>query len=139
MSRSGYSYCSDFEYNAIGLWRGAVRRAVHGKRGQAFLAELVNALDAMPVKELIAGEVVRDTEHVCALGSVALARKLDVSELEIDDGEEVGATLGIARALACEIAYENDEAATSKETPAERWQRMRQWAVEQIHPVPVEE
>lgn len=123
MSRSGYS--EDCEN--LGLWRGAVERAIRGKRGQSFLREMAAALDAMPVKELIAGEVVRDSEHVCAIGSVAVARKLDVSTLEPTDREEVAATFGIARALAQEIAYENDEGVWHDETPAERWTRMRAW------------
>ena|SRR5258706_13078469 len=135
MSRSGYT--DDCEN--MGLWRGAVERAIRGKRGQAFLREMAAALDAMPVKELIAGEVIRDNEHVCAIGSVALARKMDVSELEIYDGESVGQAFGVARALACEIAYENDERSnvyengTSRvETPAERWLRMRKWVAASI-------
>lgn len=135
MSRSGYS--EDCEN--LGLWRAAVTRAVEGKRGQAFLSEMAAALDAMPVRELIAGEVVRDTEHVCALGSVAVARKLDLSEggFDIYDGREVGKAFGIARSLACEIAYENDEQGKRDETPAQRWKRMRSWVSDQLRASPV--
>lgn len=128
MSRSGYSD----EGENLGLWRGAVERSIRGKRGQAFLREMASALDAMPVKELIVDEVVKDGEHVCGLGAVALARKMDVSSLEIYDGESVGEAFGIARALACEIAYENDEGGTMRETPTERWQRMRKWVTDHI-------
>lgn len=116
MSRSGYS--DDCEY--LGLYRGAVDRAISGKRGQKFLTELLAALDAMPVKELVAGEIVRDSEHVCALGSVAIARGLDVSSLDVGDGDAVGARFGIAWSLANECGSRN-------ETPAQRWQRMRAW------------
>ncbi len=130
MSRSGYS--DDCEN--IGLWRGAVDRAIAGKRGQAFLREMAAALDAMPVKELVAGEIVRDSAHVCAIGAVAVARKMDVSQLEIDDGESVGAAFGVARALACEIAFVNDDDfGAGHETPAERWTRMRAWVAREIH------
>lgn len=129
MSRSGYS--DDCEN--LGLWRGAVTRAIEGKRGQSFLREMAAALDAMPVKELIAGEVVRDSTHVCAIGSVAVARGMNVKTLDIDDGESVGQAFGVARALACEIAYENDDAGPySGETPAERWQRMRAWVARHL-------
>lgn len=129
MSRSGYSEDCD----NIGLWRGAVERAIRGKRGQAFLREMAAALDAMPVKELVAGEIVRDSEHVCAIGSVALARGLDVTELNIYCGESVGEAFGVASALALEIAYENDEAGPWRgETDAERWTRMRAWVDDQI-------
>lgn len=128
MSRSGYTDDCD----NLGLWRAAVARATDGKRGQAFLREMAAALDAMPVKELIAGEVVRDNEHVCAIGSVAVARQLDVQHLDIGDGEAVGQAFGVARALACEIAYENDDGGPYTETPAARWQRMRSWVDKQI-------
>lgn len=130
MSRSGYS--DDCEN--IGLWRGAVARAIEGKRGQSFLREMAAALDAMPVKELIAGEVVRDSAHVCAIGAVAVARQLDVTKLEIYDGESVGTAFGVARALACEIVYENDEGGPCRgdETDGERWQRMRRWVDRQL-------
>jgi hypothetical protein len=139
MSRSGYT--DDVEdQGALNCYRANVDRALSGKRGQAFLREMAAALDAMPVKELVADEVVRDSEHVCAMGAVALARKLDVSNLDPEDPDTVAGTFGIARALACEIAYENDEFVPlyvrgedgswkrpPPETPAERWTRMRKW------------
>jgi len=132
MSRSGYS--DDCE--TVGLWQAAVSRAIAGKRGQKFLREMAAALDAMPVKELITDELVLDESRVCAIGAVAVARKLDVSDLEGADGGEVGERFGIARAMACEIVYQNDEARPwvngRKETPAERWTRMRAWVSDQL-------
>lgn len=44
MSRSGYN--DDCDGWALIRWRGAVNSAINGKRGQAFLRELVAALDA---------------------------------------------------------------------------------------------
>lgn len=131
MSRSGYVDDWD-DNNSINLYRGTVTRALRGKRGQAFLLEMLLALDAMPVKELVAEAIVRDSEHVCAMGAVAVARRLDVSAIDMEDGGEVGAVFGIARAMACEIAYENDECGRPKETPAERWTRMRAWVASEI-------
>lgn len=136
MSRSGYS--EDCEN--LGLWRGAVSRAITGKRGQAFLRELAAALDAMPVKELVVEETVSDDDRVCTIGAVAIARGLDVSDLDESDQEEVGKRFGIARAMAAEIAYENDECGQYRyegskrieETPAERWTRMRKWVADSI-------
>lgn len=128
MGRS--NYCEDDDDNTHGLWRGAVSRAIEGKRGQAFLRELAAALDAMPVKELIAEELVTEEGKCCAMGAVALARKLDVSKIEETDSGDVGEAFGIARALAAEIAYENDDDfgyGPRGETPAQRWQRMRAW------------
>jgi hypothetical protein len=127
------------DYDDIGslnLYRANVDRALGGKRGQAFLREMLAALDAMPVKELVADEIVRDETHVCAIGAVALARKLDVSRLDVTDQDEVAKVFGVARAMAAEIAYENDECGRGQETPEQRWVRMRQWVSEQIAPPP---
>src|SRR5579872_844994 len=125
MSRSGYSEDCDH----LSLWRGAVESAIRGRRGQAFLSEMAAALDAMPVKELVADDIVRDDTHVCAIGSVALARHLDVSGLDVYDRDAVAATFGIAPAMAAEIAFENDDdfRSSRNETPAQRWTRMRAW------------
>jgi hypothetical protein len=125
MSRSGYIDDYD-EEGRPNLWRANVERAIAGKRGQAFLREMAAALDAMPVKELVSEEIVRDSQHVCAMGSVALARGLDVSAVDPEDQEGVAKTFGIARSLVCEIAYENDEGAYG-DTPSERWIYMRKW------------
>jgi hypothetical protein len=38
-------------------WQGVVKSAIRGKKGQAFLKELLSALDAMPEKKLIAEEL----------------------------------------------------------------------------------
>jgi hypothetical protein len=38
-------------------WRGAVASAIRGGRGQAFLREMLAAMDAMPVKRLVANEL----------------------------------------------------------------------------------
>jgi hypothetical protein len=97
MSRSGYT--DDCEQNLLNIYRANVDRAIAGKRGQAFLREMAAALDAMPVKELVAGEIVRDSEHVCALGSVALARGMDVSNLDPADPDTVANVFGITRML----------------------------------------
>ena len=132
MSRSGYSDdCDGWE---LVMWRGAVNSAIRGKRGQAFLREMAAALDAMPLKELHANVVVEEGQ-VCAIGSVAVARGLDVSELDIDDRDEVAKAFGVAPALAAEIAFMNDDDfGWKKEEPAARWQRMRKWVDEQLLP-----
>lgn len=131
MSRSGYV---DDWSPSMNLYRASVDRALAGKRGQAFLRELAAALDAMPVKELIANELVRDSEHVCAIGAVAVRRGVDVRNVDETDGEAVGAAFGIAASMAREIVYMNDEWGCSVETPAERWQRMRKWVEKNLRP-----
>jgi hypothetical protein len=131
MSRSGYSEDCD----NLGLWRATVARSINGKRGQAFLREMAAALDAMPAKELINGDVVRSDKSVCAIGSVALARGLNVAELDVTDRDSVGKTFGIAPALAAEIAFENDDDfGYGDRTPAERWTRMRKWVSANLRP-----
>jgi hypothetical protein len=130
VSRSGYTE----DCNHLELYRGAVLRAIRGKRGQRLLLEMGRALDAMPVKELVAETIVAEGQ-VCALGSVAVARGMDVAELDVHDGEAVGKAFGIAESLAREIAYENDEGSYRCETPAERWKRMRAWGNAHLLPV----
>ena len=125
MSRSGYS--DDCEH--VQLWRQAVDRAVKGARGQHFLRKLRTALDALPEKRLIAHEIVNDQGEVCALGALDPDKTLDP-----EDPETVAQHFGIARAMAAEIVYMNDEWWRTDETPEERWSRMRQWVEEQIIP-----
>lgn len=126
MSRSGYS--DDCEN--IQLWRRSVENAIYGRRGQAFLRELIISLDAMPQKRLIAHELAKDGE-VCAIGSVGLARGIVMDRLDPEEPEAVGKVFGIPTILAQEIVYENDER-EYRETPEERWVRIRSWATEHL-------
>lgn len=129
MSRSGYS--EDCEY--LELWRGAVEQAIHGKRGQAFLRELAAALDAMPVKELIDGALIREDGACCAIGAVCKARGTDVSRVDYYDRDSVARAIGVAPAMAAEIEFVNDDDFCSRgETPAERWLRMRTWVTRNL-------
>lgn len=130
MSRSGY--CEDMDDQwALIRWRGAVASSIRGKRGQAFLRELVAALDALPEKRLTAHDL-QDGDHVCAIGSVGLRRGVDMSKLDPDDPQTLAGIFGIAEPLVREIEYMNDEAAFYNETPEQRWQRMRRWAVSNL-------
>lgn len=124
MSRSGYS--DDCDGWALIRWRGAVESAMKGKRGQKFLIELAEAMDAMPVKELIANELV---EHgsFCALGVVGRKRGIAIESIDPEDSRTVADQFGIANAMAQEIVFMNDEGAWYDETPQQRWSRMRQW------------
>lgn len=129
MSRSGYS--EDGDYAGASLWENVVNRSIKGKRGQAFLRELVTALDAMPNKRLIAAELITETGEVCAIGAVCKARGLDVSHVDADCRYDVGKLVGIAPTMAAEIEYQNDEVRCSN-TPEQRWERMRKWAVDKL-------
>lgn len=133
MSRAGYSDYYDFDHWTLIRWRGAVASSIRGKRGQAFLRELIDALDAMPDKRLIAHELQRG-QNVCAIGSVGARRGVDMSKLDPDDPGPIAGAFGIAESLAREIEYMNDEGGCWDETPEQRWQRMRRWAVGNLKP-----
>lgn len=84
MSRSGYSEDLDDQWQFI-RWRGAVKSAIKGRRGQDFLKEMLAALDALPEKVLIANDL-QDTTYsgqVCAIGAVGKARGVDMERLEM--------------------------------------------------------
>ena len=156
MSRSGYSDEID-DPLVLGRWRGRVASALRGKRGQAFLRETLAALDAMPVKQLIAQELEADGEF-CTLGVVGAARGIDLASLDPEDYDAVANAFGIAPCMAQEIVWENDEQIsgyewidveicgpvrpwerhhTTHRTPSanagwRRWAYMRQWVASQI-------
>jgi hypothetical protein len=127
MSRSGYS--EDLDQWDLIRWRGQVASAIKGKRGQKLLTDLLVALDAMPDKSLIVGELEQDGE-VCALGALGKARGIDMNTLDPEEPEAVAAVFDIAPQLAQEIAYMNDE--WGDHTPEARWERMRKWVASLI-------
>lgn len=142
MSRSGYYEDSDDQWRAI-MWRGTVKSAIRGKRGQTFLREMLAALDALPEKMLVDSELEANGQ-VCAIGSVGRARGIDMSKIDPEDYDAVARTFGIASPLAQEIVYMNDEywdwstddkgqfrrddaGEMIKITPEERFTKMRSW------------
>jgi hypothetical protein len=121
------------------MWRGAVASAFRGRRGQAFLREMLAALDALPEKKLIRHELVQADGCVCALGAIGKARGMDMSHIDPEDREFVAGAFNVARAMAFEIMYENDEGGASywrEETPEQRFERMRRWIVAEIREPP---
>lgn len=130
MSRSGYNDDVDDNWQHI-MWRGRVASATRCARGQAFLRDLIAALDSMPAKRLVADHLVKEGD-VCAIGSVGLARGVDMSSLDPEDPDQVAGAFNIAEPLAREIVWANDEGAWGRETPEERWTRMRAWAERRI-------
>jgi len=130
MSRSGYS--EDCDGWALIRWRGAVTAATKGRRGQAFLVEMLAALDALPDKRLSA-DLLLDGDNCCAMGAVAKARGIDVSPAAVDayDRAAVAQIFDIAPALAAEIAYINDDG-WRLANDNERWGRVRAWVVSQL-------
>lgn len=135
MSRSGYSEDYDDQGPPVEFWRAAVRNSIRGKRGQAFLTEMLTALDAMPEKRLIPYQL-EEAGEVCAIGAVGRVRGTAMPAIDPEDdwdaNYEIAELFSISRALACEIMWLNDEAGPHTETPEQRWQRMRAWVEKQI-------
>ncbi|WP_052223899.1 hypothetical protein [Comamonas testosteroni] len=114
MSRSGYT--DDYDEDGTGgLWRGAVARAIKGKRGQAALRETLAALESMPQKVLIGESLVTADGEFCTLGALGSARGLDMRAVDPDDWDAVAALFDIAPAMVREIVYENDEGTDTHE------------------------
>ena len=150
MGRAGYVDDYD-EDNSGHLYRGRVASALRGRRGQAFLKDLLAQLDAMPEKRLFTSQLEQNGE-VCTLGVMTRARKIDTSDKSRWGFSEIGeygsddpdqdewvidnlvAELDIAEPMVREIMYLNDEGSGHTETPEDRWQRMRQWVQRHIQP-----
>ena len=118
MSRSGYNDGCE----SAALWRGQVASAIRGRRGQAFLREMLATLDEMPEKRLITEELRQDGE-VCALGAVGARRGVALEGLDPYDYDRLAAIFGIARQLIQEIEYVNDEDYW-RATPEQRYQHV---------------
>jgi len=130
MSRAGY--CDDGDEWALIRWRGAVNSAIKGKRGQKFLREMAQSLDAMPEKKLIKEELMT-IEGVCALGAVAVSRNIDVTNIEsYENHDQLSTIFGIAPAMIREIEYINDEHGWGDIGTERRWFLVRGWVDEQI-------
>lgn len=128
MSRAGYND-DFFDWHTI-MYRGQVASTIKGKKGQAFLRELADALDAMPEKRLIAHDL-QTGGNVCAIGSVGARRGLDMDKLDPEDPDRIAAAFGITHQLVREIEYMNDEGFYGS-SPEERWKFMRNWVEQQI-------
>lgn len=131
MSRSGYS--DDLDNWSLIRWRGAVASALRGERGQKLLREMAEAMDAMPDKALISGDLELEGAY-CALGTVGAKRGVDMTGLDPYDRDTVAAAFDIAPCLAAEVAFVNDEGGgwRGDETPTQRWVRVRAWVTEQL-------
>lgn len=135
MSRSDYS--DDIDQWDLIKWRGQVASAIRGKRGQLLLRELLEALDAMPERVLIAHELTNKEGDHCALGVVGKKRGLPIETIDPEDSYAVAEAFDVANPLAREIVYVNDEGDYG-ETPQQRWERVRAWVVKHLQPTSVE-
>lgn len=162
MSRSGYSDdYGDDDPLAMGRWRGAVNSAIRGKRGQQTLREILAALDAMPVKALVAESLATEDGEFCTLGVLGAQRGIPLEKLDPEDPEAVAEAFGIAPAMVREIVHTNDEHIDEwewvevegppnrfygrhlpsarvhiKDAAERRWRYMRDWVAKHITPAP---
>lgn len=107
------------------------------------MRDLLDALDAMPVKRLIAHELrERATEvlpkvfvggEVCTLGAIGVQRSVALESIDPEDHGTLGQIFNISGPLVQEIESENDEGSWN-ETPEKRWLRMRRWVASNIKP-----
>lgn len=158
MSRHGYSDDGDDDPLALGRWRGAVASTIRGKQGQAFLREVLAALDAIPSKRLIREELRTVEGEFCTLGALGAVRGIDLESIDPEDYDAVAAAFGINAKLAQEIMWENDEIVggfeyvdvvicgpmryleqhnrrvrlPSNNVAERRWRHMREWVAKNI-------
>lgn len=145
--------------NAWHLFQNRIEQALNGKRGQALLKELEEALVSMPVHRLLYSGFCKDGE-VCTLGALGVKREMDKGKTREEalkylarvvkrkgierDEEEFGPNgdsikfaakrLDMAFSLAWEIIYQNDEENGHKKTPEQRYETVLKWVREHIHP-----
>lgn len=131
MGRCGYS--DDLDQKDLAMWRGRVASAMRGNRGQKLLRDCLAALDDMPEKRLIKGELVDPEGQVCLLG--AAGRKRNIADIDKIDSEEHGilaSKFDVAECLIQEIEYINDEDWQGRETPEQTFDRVHKWLVDSI-------
>ena len=155
MSRFG-DYDYDEAYHNQGLlWWANIERHINGVKGQAVLREIRDILRALPEKVLINSRLADEKGHVCAVGAVALARRVAKGESREDvlrdlsgriaeddsyDGADITASVGVAVGLKYGLAWAlgdvNDEAYW-KVTDEERYRLVLNWVESKIRPEPV--
>lgn len=141
--------------NEYDLWEANWQRHLHGAGGQKALCDLRDALLALPDKRLIRERLADESGCVCAVAAVALHRRTNKGESrdaviadlaaklvpderwgEIDAYEaeeqtmEVGMAVGLKRAMAVKLAYQNDQ--SYEETPEQRYERVLRWVESKI-------
>ena len=152
MSRFGYDPEYDTDYGSkefqAAVWDRNYARSLRGRKGQAALRELRDALRALSPRRLIEGfcETTIDDDGnevisgVCAIGAMYVARGLPVDnymqseDFSSWDTADVGESMGMSNTMAFGIAYRNDET-YSDLTPESRWWAMYAWVLQQIREV----
>jgi hypothetical protein len=130
-----------------GLAAGALCSAIRGKRGQRFIRDLVQALDALPLPELAAGALEdEETGCCCAFGAVRRFRGAHAVPLWFHPMEEdmtpgnLAEPFNVSKTLAWAVVQANEDGMTgnNQSTRRFRWKRVRDWAVRQLIPTTTE-
>ena len=140
MSRSGYVID---ENNKSQLYRGAVRSAIKGKRGQKLLSDILSALDAMWDKKLSGDHLNNPKVFFCTLGVLGSERGLYNGIVDNIDHDALAEIFDASPALVREIMFVNDECGSehtclngvwkySDYSASDRWARMRKWVESKI-------
>jgi hypothetical protein len=133
-----YERDDDWESWMDGQRAGALRSAIQGRRGQRFLQDLINALDALPEPELSAGALEdEETGCCCAFGAVRRFRGAESVPLYFHPMEEdvtsdkLAKPFDVSRALAWEVVEANEGWCKSNSPGArrQRFKEVRRWAV----------
>lgn len=131
-NRAGYRDDIDDHWQLI-KWGGAVTSAIRGKRGQNFLKELRDALDALPEKKLIADDLVDGQGGVCAIASVGKMRGYNMEDVR-QDNDEISQLFGISQALVRKIESINDDFGYYRVlTPENRYAIVYEWVESEIY------
>jgi len=143
MSRFYDTCCGDLTNWDYIRYQGALLAAIKGKRGQAFLADLFQALDDMPVKELIPKEL-EIQGQCCALGVLGKSRCLDLKEMGVfiktaqlqGSYDILAAAFNIAPTLVQEVVTINDydDNYPCPVSPAARYRRVLKWVADNLQP-----
>lgn len=124
-----------------GQQAGALRSATRGKRGQRFLRDLIEALDALPVPELAVGALEdEETGCCCAFGAVRRHRGAENVPLGFDPTREdmppdsLAQPFDVSQTLAWAVVQANEESSTSNTPDARRrrFKEVRRWAVAKL-------
>lgn len=129
MSRSSYNddgFESKEDQWAYICYRGAVKSAIRGKKGQAFIKEAIDALDKLESKELTSNELECEGQY-CTLGAVGKSRGADMSNIDPEHYKQTADFFQIPDSLAREIMFENDDNSVWNEDNKTRFSRMRAW------------
>ena len=129
------SYSDEEDYpGQHDLWQGNCMRSIKGKKGQAALRELEQALLALPDKRLIANELETPDGDVCAIGALAKHRCFTPKADPEYEMEMVGVELGMPELVAWKVValndvdidtyYDRKEGRCVPYTPEERYERV---------------